>query len=164
MRKRSAYRPRPVTVNAWQRAMIGAAKLPAAAVQMQTAIVRTAVDQFARGLHCAAHWLSLADTANMTETLAAMRIGAGAQADDIIERAQRALHDVHQRHAQRGTWTLYADEIDALQWLAQLHAVQLREVTRSEFEEAFTRTKNRLMGARAGNAPAGAIVIEGQIG
>lgn len=163
MRKRSHYRPRPVHVNAWQVAMAGAAHLSADDVRMQTGIVRRAVNEFARGQHCAAHWLSLADTANMAESLAAMRIGAGAQADDIIERAQRALHDVHQRQATRGTWTLYADEIDALQWLAQLHAVQLAECTRREFEEAFKRTTNRIFGALAGNAGTGTIVVEGQI-
>ena len=157
--------PRRVAINAIEIAINRARKLDPADVQRQHAIMRTALTEFCRGNHCEAHWLSLADTANMAETMAGMRLGYGPEADRVIQDAQRALHDVHQRHAERGTWTLYADEIDALHWLVALHCtVQLTACSFGEFEEAFTRTQNRMRQALAGNAPAGALVITGGIG
>lgn len=159
------HHPRRVAINAIEIAINRARKLDQADVQRQHAIMRTALAEFCRGQHCQTHWLSLADTANMAETMAAMRLGYGPEADRVIGDAQRALHDVHERHATRGTWTLYADEIDALHWLVALHCtVQLAACSYGEFEDAFHRTQNRLRQALAGNAPAGALVITGAIG
>lgn len=151
-------------LNAVQIAINGARRLSDADVQGHMALIERAEREFAQGIDCARHWASLADTANMAETFAAMGIGSGAQADDVIERAQRALSEVHQRHAIRGTWTLYADEIDAIHWLVRLHAVQLGACSYREFATAMDRTQQRLAQARAGNAPAGAIVVVGQMG
>ena len=129
----------------------------------QDAIVRQAVAQFCRGEHCATHWRSLADTANMAETLAWLRLGAGDEGDQVISNAQRVLHDVHQRQAAGGSWTLYADEIDALLWLAPLHQAQLEVCSYGEFETAYRRTVNRMAQALAGNAAPGTIVVTGEI-
>lgn len=160
---RKQRQARPAATNAWAIAINRARKLAAADVARQNAIVRQAVADFCRGLHCAGHWRSLADTANMSETLAGMGLGAGPDAERVVNTAQQTLHDVHQRHAQRGTWTLYADEIDSLHWLAQLHQLQLQACSYGEFQTAYTRTANRLAQARAGNAPRGAIVVLGDM-
>lgn len=157
------HHPRHAAVNAWEIAINRARKLAAEDVARQDGIVRQAVAEFCKGEHCAAHWRSLADTANMSETLAAMGLGAGPDAERVINAAQQTLHDVHQRHATRGTWTLYADEIDSLQWLAQLHLVQLAACSYGEFSDAFHTTANRLEQARAGNAAHGAIVVVGDM-
>lgn len=157
------HHPRRAAVNAVQIAINNARKLPPEDVARQGQIVQQAVDEFCKGEHCAAHWRSLADTANMAETLASMGLGAGADADRVINAAQQTLHDVHQRHATRGTWTLYADEIDSLHWLAQLHHVQMAACSYGEFAEAFTTTANRLQQARAGNASPHAIVVVGDL-
>lgn len=150
-------------VNAWQIAINRASKLSGTDVQQQMALVRQAVAEFCRGERCAHHWRSLADTANMAETLARMRLGSGNHADRVIEAAQQTLHDVHQRHGERGIWTLYADEIASLQWLVGLHLVQLEACSYGEFETAYRRTANRLEQARAGNAAHGAIVVVGDL-
>ena len=140
-----------------------ARKLSREDIDEQMALVRQAVAEFVRGEHCARHWLSLADTANMAETLAAARLGAGEEVDQVIQHAQQVLHDVHQRHASTGSWTLYADEIDALLWLAPLHEVQLDACNYRQFETAYRRTAQRMAQALAGNAAPGARVIVGQI-
>lgn len=161
---RKAYRPAPVYANTVQRAVGGACCIAPQEVNAQRQRLQQALQQFRSGQHCAHNWRSLADVGNMAETLAAMRIGSGPEAESVIEAAQQALADVHTRHAQRGTWTLYPRELDALHWLLRLHEVQMQVCSYSEFEEAFQRTTRRVAQARAGNAPAGAIVIEGDIG
>lgn len=158
------HHPRRVSANALQIAIKGVSLLSHDDVEGQVALMNQAAAEFSRGQHCERHWLSLADTANMAETMAAMGLGSGPDADRVIEDAQRALGAVHQRHAERGTWTLWADEIEALGWLVRLHTTQLRACSYREFELAFHRTAERLAQARAGNAPAGAIVVVGQLG
>lgn len=161
-----AYRPRPAATNAIEIAISRARKLSDADVEQQMRLVRAAVAGMCLGVknaQCDQWWRSLADTANMTETLAAMGLGSGPDADHLIEAAQRTPHDVHQRHTQRGTWTLFADEIASLHWLASLHETQLTACSYGEFEQAYRRTADRLAQARAGNAAPGAIVIEGDV-
>lgn len=160
---RKAYRPQPVHLNAVQVAIGGATRLSTQHVAGQMHIVRTALADFSRGQQCPDHWRSLADVANMAESLADIGIGAGADARTVIEAAQRTLHDVAVRHRARGSWTLYAHELDALQWLATLHHTQLAACSYSEFERALHATQQRISQARAGNAPAGAIVVQGAL-
>ena len=105
-RRARKYQPRPVHSNAMQIALARVKPLTAADVAGQTALVQNALQQFCQGINCDAHWCSLADTANMAETLAGMGLGSGDDATRVIELAQRALADVHQRHTQRGSWTL----------------------------------------------------------
>lgn len=162
-RKRGRRFERSAAHSTLQRTLAQVRLLSRTDVATQVSTITRAQAEFARGQNCAAHWLSLADTANMAETFAAMGLGAGDDADEVISRAQQALHDVHQRHAHRGTWTLYADEIDALHWLVRLHQVQLSSCTFGEFERAMAATERRLDQARRGNAPAGALVVVGQI-
>lgn len=154
----------PVVLDTMALATAKAAKLSALDVQRQHTITQRALAAFCRGEDCNFHWMSLADTANMAETLAAMGLGSGPDADRVIQGAQMVLHDVYRRQQERGSWTLYADEIDALHWLVALHCgTQLPACSYGEFEQAVHRTAERMQQARAGNAPAGAIVIVGAI-
>lgn len=164
-RRARKYHPKPVHSNAVQIALARVKPLTAADVAGQTALVHNALQQFCQGINCDAHWCSLADTANMAETLAGMGLGSGDDATRVIELAQRALADVHQRHTQRGSWTLYADEIDALHWLVRLHCTaQLPACSYGELGDAMAATRNRMQQALAGNAPRGALVIDGGMG
>lgn len=164
-RRARKYHPKPVHSNAVQIALARVKPLTAADVAGQTALVQNALQQFCQGINCDAHWCSLAGTANMAETLAGMGLGSGDDATRVIELAQRALADVHQRHNQRGSWTLYADEIDALHWLVRLHCTaQLPACSYGELGDAMAATRNRMQQALAGNAPRGALVIDGGMG
>jgi len=164
-RRARKYHPKPVHSNAVQIALARVKPLTAADVAGQTALVQHALQQFCQGINCDAHWCSLADTANMAETLAGMGLGSGDDATRVIELAQRALADVHQRHTQRGSWTLYADEIDALHCLVRLHCTaQLPACSYGELGDAMAATRNRMQQALAGNAPRGALVIDGGMG
>jgi hypothetical protein len=163
-RRARKYAAKPVYLNAVEIAIQRARPLALADVAGQRLIMDTALRDFSQGLDCARHWCSLADAANMAETLAAMGLGAGADADRFIADAQQALHAVHGRHTTRGTWTLYPAELQALDWLVWLHGtVQLPACSYGEFSDALDRTRNRLQQALAGNAPRGALVIDGGI-
>ena len=162
-RKRSAYRPREVHTNAVDIAINRVRKLKPADVRMQLHLLHTAVREFAAGQHCARHWLSLADAANMTETLAGVGLCRGVDADLLISEIQQALADVHQRHAERGSWTLYSHEVGSLHWLCRLHETQLKACSYGELEAALRTTAERLCQARAGNAAIGTLVIVGEI-
>jgi hypothetical protein len=160
---RRKYRPGAVHVNAVQLAIRRAGKLDRADVLGQHRLQQRALTEFAAGQHCAAHWRTLADAANMAETLAGIGIGTGADALTIIADAQHALAAVARRHADRQTWTLYAGELDALRWLIALHGRQLAECSYGEFDTAYVRTANRMAQALAGNAAADAVVVVGDV-
>ncbi len=130
-------------------------------LKMHMTVLDSAMGDFLKGKDCARHWSSLADMANFSETLCGMRLGGGPDAERVIREGQQALFDVFNRSKQRGTWTLYPGEIDALQWLLQLHKTQLRVCSYGEFEVAFNKTVERLKQARAGNVGDGVVVVEG---
>ena len=160
---RRSYRPGQTHINATQIALTRVSKLSRADVMGQHKLQTRALDEFMAAQHCAAHWRTMADAANMAETLAQMGICSGADAQQIITDAQAALAAVHDRHTARKSWTLYAAEVDALRWLLALHGRQLAECSYGEFDSAFRRTTNRLAQARAGNAAAGAVVVVGDL-
>lgn len=159
---RKAYRPRPL-VDPVQRAITGVRALEVRDVAGQVHIARTALSELGRGVDAWRHWRSLADTANMAESLAALRIGAGEHAAGVIRGAQQALADICSRMQQGRSHALHHHEVDALQWLVSLHRLQLAACSYAEFERAFQATRERVAQARAGNAPRDAIVIEGEI-
>lgn len=162
-RPRKPYRPGRVYLNAHHIAMARVHKLQGDDVERQVSIVRHALTQFCRGVDCADHWRSLADAANVAEQLMREGIGAGAQAAHCIATAQRVLADVMQRRRQRGSWTLYGIERDALLLFQDLHTLQLQECDFAEYERALDNARNKITQARAGNAPAGAVIVEGEI-
>lgn len=158
---RKAYRARPLA-DPVASAMAGACRLSAQDTDSQLKIARSALAGLGRGQHTAQHWRSLADVANMAESLAALGIGTGQQARDIVHTAQVTLAAIHAR-LQAGQRALHAREIDALQWLISLHHTQLQACSYREFEAAFHGTRNRIAQARAGNAGRGVVVVEGDL-
>jgi len=161
---RKRYHPRPVDPLATWRAFKGNTVIEREHVEAQRRIVDHAVDEFSRGHDCAQHWVSMADAFNVAESLAEIGICSDADSRERIAHAQRVLGEVHLRHKARASWTLHAAELEALRLAAWIHHIQLRHATQSEFERAYRATEQRIAQARAGNAPTGAIVIEGAIG
>ncbi len=76
-----------------------------------------------------------------------------------IDDAMRVLAAVHERQAERGSWTLRGPELQALDdglWVAR---VQLAHCSLGEFERARKQVAQRIRHARAGNVPEGAHVV-----
>jgi hypothetical protein len=162
-KRRKAYRPKPVAADPMRVATAGVALLSTADVANQGRIMRHALTQLMAGHEGAFHWACLADASNVAEQLAAIGIGRGPEGAKAIRDAQRVLSAVYQRHDERGTWAMRADEIEALRLVIDLHQTQLSLCTHGEFERAFRATVERISQAKKGNAPAGAIVI-GMVG
>ena len=162
-RIRKAYRPKEIHLNAVQRAIEGRALLPREQVASIKAVLSSALVAFGRGESCADHWLSMADALNVAEGLTDVGICSDDDSIDRITSGQQALANVRQRHSVRGSWTLYPTERQALDDALWLHGVQLDHCCFHEYERAVDRTRERVRQARAGNAPRGAIVIEGAI-
>jgi hypothetical protein len=127
-------------------------------------ICLSAFEEFRRGRDCPNHWATMADALNMAESLASIGIASDIESQERIEAAQRALADVALRHGDGGSWTLHAPEMAALDDGLLVHHAQLEHCSLREYESAERMTRNRLFQARHGNAPAGAIVIDGGIG
>jgi hypothetical protein len=162
-RQRKAYRPKLVALNAIQRAIEGAALLPREQVAGIKAILANALVAFGRGEQCAGHWRSMADALNVAEGLAAIGICSDDDSTDRISAGQQALANVQQRHTARGSWTLYPAERQALDDALWLHGIQLEHTSFSEYERAVDNTRERIRQAIAGNAPRGAVVLQGAI-
>lgn len=124
-------------------------------------IVNGALQAFRTGRDCAAHWCTMADALNTAEALARVGIASDEASRSRINDAQRVLADVHRRHAERGTWALRGPELQALDDGLWVHRVQLDHCSAGEFERARQDTAERLRQARMGNAPAGAVIVEG---
>lgn len=155
---------RPVYTNAHALAIHNARKLPEADVTGQIALVREHLAILLSGQPAAAEsWKSLADVANMTETLADMRIGSGEEAERVIQEAQDSLAQMWTTAQERGTWALRADERqqieERLDWMVRLHEIQMRAVSIKEYARAFDRLKARVSAARRGQHGRGVTVV-----
>ena len=160
---RKPRRPGRINLHSMFAAISRAQKLSAEDVSQQVQIMRGALTDLQTSQQPARAWRSLADAANMAETLEGMGLGSGPQAQQVIQDAQAALAAVWERGNGRGSWAMRFNESDSISWLIALHAVQLGASSYGAFEDALRDTHNRVAQARAGNAPAGAIVITGDI-
>jgi hypothetical protein len=158
---------RPVYLNALQRALVGTALLLPAEVQRMRNIANGHLELLMKGHDCLPSWRSLADTANMAESLCRIGVGSGTEAERVIVEAQEALAYVMQERQTRSTWALHASEREEVRgrlgWLISLHVTQLQGCSHTLFERAYQDTQRRVAQAVAGNAAPGAIVIEGEI-
>lgn len=110
------------------------------------------------------HLKSLADMANLSQTLAKMGLGSGALAVGIIERAQAALAAIA-KSGPLDQWRADADQAEAIEWLIALHCeAQLAHASYGEFEDALKQTHQRVQQALAGNAGKADVVVPGEIG
>lgn len=130
-------------------AILNSAKLPRQDVDGQLASLRAHAEHLLSGAPTAeTSWRSIADSSNMAETLAKMRIGGGKQALQIIGDAQRALAKARDNAKARGSWAMRAEDRDelreAVDWLLSLHQIQMQEVSVREYAEAFRKTQARM--------------------
>jgi hypothetical protein len=158
-RRARARFDRRVILNPVAVAIEGAQKLCVKDRSNLQRIVDLALQAFRTGRDCAAQWRNMADALNTAESLARVGIASDDASRDRIDAAQRVLADVHQRHAEHGSWTLRGPELQALDDGLWVFRVQLEHCSLGEFERARHDCTERIRQARAGNAPAGARMV-----
>jgi hypothetical protein len=77
--------------------------------------------------------------ANMTEAL--HKLGKGSEYGDLVQRGRNTLIEVVTRGAQRGTYTLRAEEMRTLNELMELHDAQLEICTVKDIERGINLVK-----------------------
>jgi len=155
-------KPRRISANPVQVALMGAAKLP----QLDRDTLRAIGEQALTGLRTGTgdrvgHWKSIADALNVAEQLSALGICSDQGSRDRIEAGQEALASLHARHHERNSWTLTGPELVAMGEGLWIHRVQLEHCSLSEYERAVTRVRRRTSQALAGNAAPGVQVLGG---
>lgn len=149
----------PIYVDAHERAIFSARKLPEAdRTTLQQAIVG-ALLSFQRCKQPEPHWRSMVDALNLAEGLSDEGIFSDTGSREMIERAQGVLRTVWERHMLRDSWTLHACERQALDdglWLAR---TQLDHCSFAEYRRAYESVRNRTQQALAGNAAPGTTII-----
>jgi hypothetical protein len=161
-RARNRYDKR-VILNPIAVAIEGAQKLPAVDRLNLQRIIQAAFDAFRLGQNCDVQWVVLADALNIAESMSQIGIASDEASVERIQRAEQVLADVITRHRERGTWALRGPELQALEDGVWTCKIQLEHCSLREFERARDATVERVRQARAGNAPKGAIIIEGAI-
>lgn len=156
---RKKYRPKPVYANALQRAMEAVHVLPKHDTIAIKAIVRQVFADFTTGQDCADNWKQMADALNIAEQLSDLGICSDATSRATIDAGHAVLGAVAERHAERGSWTLRADEFKALSEALWMHRTQLDYCSLREYERATQQVANKTRQALAGNAGAGVQVV-----
>jgi len=152
-------KPRPVHLNAVQRAVTDAAALPRAAVATACAGVRESLRRFSAADHPREHWASMADALNVAEELAAHGICSDADSCQLILAGQQVLADVMARHQAGASWTLRGPEIATLSDALERHCIQLQFASYREYEAAIAAVRRKHAQYLAGNAPKSAVVV-----
>lgn len=162
-RRARSRRDRRVILNTMAFATESARKLrPDGRAELQQ-IIDGAAERFRAGTNaergCA--WRTLADALNTAEALCGMGIASDAASRERIDAAQAVLAAAWQSSDERGTWSLHAAELQALDDGLWVHGVQLDHCSLGEFERARRLVAERVRHALAGNMPAGTRICDG---
>ena len=139
--KRKVYPPRdPIAL-----AIAGAAITADTELDKLRIMELQALEAFRTGAATKRDWDRMADVTNLCETLS--RDGIGAEAMEAVERAEHALSQAHRRYIEHGRIAVSGPEMQALGDVYEYHHLQRTSVARSVYEQAITKTANRIMSA-----------------
>jgi hypothetical protein len=151
--------PRPVFLNAVQRAIERAAKLNATDREAIKGIVGAAFESFRKGQGNERLCADLVDALNTGEVLCEVGICSDEASRARICAGLQVLGDVIERHQRIHSWTLRGPEIEALDTALWMHRVQLDHCSLGEFESARGKVAERARQALAGNVGANTKVV-----
>jgi hypothetical protein len=154
MRKRSAYRPKPVLVNPLLYVLESFRPVRDHDSYLIDMKIKNhgALSNLTRGLAVRQDIDTLISMGNVTEAL--YRLGFGREYGDVVKQGLDALHDVGRRGVQTGRFILKAQEMSHLNLSMELHDAQMDLITIKDMEKAidlvnkeFTLRKMRRMTA-----------------
>lgn len=154
---RKAYRPRLTFSNAHQLSIEAVTVLNDSEVEQAASAPEAALDAFHLGIEPAFQWAVMADALNVAEALCDRGICSDDESRNIVLRGQEALAQVY------GNWSPTPGETYDLEQAVARHRLQLTFCDYSEYRKAMADVTRKCAGAKAGNAPAGAIVYDSTI-
>lgn len=155
--KKKKYKPRPINPLAHRVALQGAAKLCVDDVLRFVMSLDTAVNNARTGEIDKAGWQSIFNAINMLEAFVRMKVAF--DEEGAIDHLQQTVITILDRTKQRGTKTLYADEINVLMDLRAMYAEVLSTVTHSQYFDAEVIVQKRLTRVMGEKPPRGVYVL-----
>lgn len=150
MSKRKAYKPKPITMDPFRRALARQAVLTGDEKGVVMREARPAFDRLRQGIADKQDWSYLADAANVGEALANLGICSDAESRALMEAMQLALKDIAERVNARGTWTTKASEQVAILAGLDRHQIQLDYCSLNELRLAVSAVEKDARAAREG--------------
>ena len=137
MRKRSAYRPKPVLVNPLLYVLESFRPVRAHDSYLVDLKIRNhgAMSNLTKGLAGKEDVDTLINMVNVVEAL--YRLGFGREYGDVVKDGLDALHDLGSRGVQTGRFVLKAQEMSHLNLIMDLHDAQMDLITVKDMEKAI---------------------------
>ena len=126
-------------------AIAGAAITDTASLDKLRMLELSAIEAFAKGRATSDDWRAIADLLNLCETLALD--GIGPEALEPCTQAQEALGHAHTRHKSGKPLLFTGPELQAVRDSYEFHDLQRTSISRSQYEQAITKTANRIKSA-----------------
>ena len=139
MKKKSKYKPKGVRLDNMSWVIAGMKRvgaLPTAGVALKLKN-HEALDSILTGLGAKEHVDVLINAVNMTEAMARIRDGLGADWVMEIKAAQDAIYTMGKRGIERGSFAFTGPEMTAVKLIMDLHDAQLDDCTVREMEQAL---------------------------
>lgn len=137
MSSRKRYRPRPVAVNTFAIALSGATKPAKRDVDEILCVLNAAFKALREGVATETQWAIL--DACLQVSRAVERQGVVRGLGGHFDSAAEALQAIYNRASMSDRWhptALHYYELDAMQTFVDLHAYQMRQLSRAEFQNA----------------------------
>lgn len=150
MRKRSSYRPRPVTLDPMAVAMAGARVTDASILDDLRMRELQAIEAFARGQATQHDWRTVADMSNIAEALVILGVGR-AEVQPVVDATQAALQDAHARYLKTDCIGTTGPGLQAMRDLYAWHDAQRTSCARSLYERALKLATDRIRGGHPSN-------------
>ena len=137
MRKRSAYRPKPVLVNPLLYVLESFRPVRAHDSYLVDLKIKNhgAMSNLTKGLAGKEDVDALINMVNVVEAL--YRLGFGREYGEVVKDGLDALHDLGRRGVQTGRFVLKAQEMSHLNLIMELHDAQMDLVTIKDMEKAI---------------------------
>ena len=140
MSRKRTHRKHYALANPIQLAINGACLIDVGRLDQMRLLELSAVQAFATGTASIADWSTLADVANLTQTMCTM--GIGPEALQPALHVQKALCEAHERFVATGRMGTTGPGLTAMRNLLEWHDLQRSGVARSVYETAIEKTRN----------------------
>ena len=143
MRKKSSYKPRPVRADNMGWLLAGFERVKDNPLSVHLRIkTHDAMEQLRTGNGTFYHAELVMQTLNMADAL--RQLGIGADYEDEINAAQRAMVSLGQRGLRSGRWLMTGQELTALNLAYEIHDAQLDVATHDDLEAGIAIIKRSL--------------------